>query len=305
MDGPRVCPQCGIVVKDKLYRHNIDVHNKRLCLFCPRLEGRKYRMKEHIQKQHLTADVSLHSMVYRHESEPIQAIPVTFPTPPGYVPYSDVDFEENWTYVPTPIRQCPKSCITVNTTHLKQPAKPATVLSESATSFSSMPLTSETDPTTTAPITSSAALPDISAQDKVNSSGILDLSSPEQDYEFVEDNSSGTTPLQHRVTETAIQKNLRHPYKQCYTSWEECRITQPFSGGNSTGTRNRSQDGYRHGFHLQSGSWGACRATAAQSRHCNGWTRSAFRPVWWWFTCDPCHNSTRRHSAGHQPRWLL
>ena len=52
-------------------------------------------MKEHIQKQHLTADVSLHSMVYRHESEPIQAIPVTFPTPPGYVPYSDVDFEEN------------------------------------------------------------------------------------------------------------------------------------------------------------------------------------------------------------------
>ena len=99
MDGPRVCPQCGIVVKDKcqLYRHNIDVHNKRLCLFCPRVEGRKYRMKEHIQRQHPTVDVSLLSMVYRRESEPIQAIPVTFPTPPGYVPYSDVDFEENWT----------------------------------------------------------------------------------------------------------------------------------------------------------------------------------------------------------------
>ena len=145
-------------------------------------------------------------MVYRRESEPIQAIPVTFPTPPGYVPYSDVDFEENWTYVPTPIPQCPKSCTTVNTTYPKQPVKPATVLSESATSSSSMPLTSETDPMTTAPITSSAALPDISAQDKLNSSGIPDLSSPELDYEFVEDNSSGTSPSQHRVTETAVQK---------------------------------------------------------------------------------------------------
>ena len=208
MDGPRVCPQCGIVVKDKcqLYRHNIDVHNKRLCLFCPRVEGRKYRMKEHIQRQHPTVDVSLLSMVYRRESEPIQAIPVTFPTPPGYVPYSDVDFEENWTYVPTPIPQCPKSCTTVNTTHSKQPVKPATELSESVTSSSSMPVTSETDPTTAAPITSSGALPDISVQDKVNSSGIPDLSSPELDYEFVEDNSSGTSPSQHRVTETAVKK---------------------------------------------------------------------------------------------------
>ena len=208
MDGPRVCPQCGIVVKDKcqLYRHNIDVHNKRLCLFCPRVEGRKYRMKEHIQRQHPTVDVSLLSMVYRRESEPIQAIPVTFPTPPGYVPYNDVDFEENWTYVLTPIPQCPKSCTTVNTTHSKQPVKPATVLSESVTSSSSMPVTSETDPTTTAPITSSGALPDISVQDKVNSSGIPDLSSPELDYEFVEDNSSGTSPSQHRVTETAVKK---------------------------------------------------------------------------------------------------
>ena len=69
-----------------------------------------------------------------------------------------------------------------------------------------MPVTSETDPTTTAPITSSGALPDISVQDKVNSSGIPDLSSPELDYEFVEDNSSGTSPSQHRVTETAEKK---------------------------------------------------------------------------------------------------
>ena len=163
-------------------------------------------MKEHIQRQHPTVDVSLLSMVYRRASEQIQAIPVTFPTPPGYVPYSDVDFEENWTYVPTPIPQCPKSCTTVNTTHSKQPVKPATVLSESVTSSSSMPVTSETDPTTTTPITSSGALPDISVQDKVNSSGIPDLSSPELDYEFVEDNSSGASPSQHRVTETAVKK---------------------------------------------------------------------------------------------------
>ena len=69
-----------------------------------------------------------------------------------------------------------------------------------------MPLTPKTDPTTTAPITTSAALPDISVQDKVNSSGIPDLSSPELDYELAEDNSSGTTPSQHKVTETAVQK---------------------------------------------------------------------------------------------------
>ena len=54
-------------------------------------------MNEHIQKQHPTIDLSLLSMVYRRESEPIQAIPVTFPTPPGYVPYGDVDFAPNHT----------------------------------------------------------------------------------------------------------------------------------------------------------------------------------------------------------------
>ena len=56
MNPPRICPHCGDLLGDrfKLYRHMIDMHNKRFCLFCDLEEGRVERLKKHITKKHPT-----------------------------------------------------------------------------------------------------------------------------------------------------------------------------------------------------------------------------------------------------------
>ena len=62
-------------------------------------------MKKHIEKHHPTVCVSSleeEGEVYRHEGEPIQPVPVSFPSPPGFSPYRPQEVEIPFEYVPTP-----------------------------------------------------------------------------------------------------------------------------------------------------------------------------------------------------------
>ena len=54
MNPGRECSLCGAVFADryKLYRHTINVHNRRFCWFWDHEEGRPRRLRCHVERQH-------------------------------------------------------------------------------------------------------------------------------------------------------------------------------------------------------------------------------------------------------------
>ena len=53
------CVECGRLFDDKVavYRHIIDAHRKRYCLFCEHEEGFRTQMRLHVAATHPTVDV--------------------------------------------------------------------------------------------------------------------------------------------------------------------------------------------------------------------------------------------------------
>ena len=108
MNQERDCPECGMVVKDRfaLYRHTIDCHRKRYCLFCSHEEGQPSRMCAHVERVHPSVPREmLDRKLWRNEAEAIMEVvttmTATFPTPEGYSPLTEAEMSVPWEYVPT------------------------------------------------------------------------------------------------------------------------------------------------------------------------------------------------------------
>ena len=110
MNRGRDCQTCGWWFRDRyvLYRHTIDTHRRRFCLYCAHEEARPSRLGAHYARvHHSVSTASLDNRLYRSEDEPIMVLtsmiqPVTFPTPEGYSPFLETDVMPPWNYIPKP-----------------------------------------------------------------------------------------------------------------------------------------------------------------------------------------------------------
>ena len=103
-DG-QCCPECAkhIEHRCKLYRHRIDNHQHRYCLFCDQWERRPSRLKCHVRRKQATVDAeSLPTPVFRAGDEPIRPVLPQRPTPKPYSCEQNLSCD----YVPTPKKRC-------------------------------------------------------------------------------------------------------------------------------------------------------------------------------------------------------
>ena len=104
------CQICGRWFRDRyaLYRHTINTHRRRFCLYCAHEEARPSRLWAHYARvDPSVSTASLDNCLYRSENELIIILtsliqPVTFPTPKGYSPFLETDVMPPWDYIPTP-----------------------------------------------------------------------------------------------------------------------------------------------------------------------------------------------------------
>ena len=131
----------------QLYRHDIDAHHPRYCLYCTFREGRGFVLRKHIEQQHPTVQLPEKGKkvrLYRNEGTPPLPIPpapeqpvsAVFPTPEGYQPYTEDDIVAgSFEYVPTPISQCPSSATMAKSAE----PQPSTSSSEGMSASSTVP----------------------------------------------------------------------------------------------------------------------------------------------------------------------
>ena len=96
------CVECGRLFDDKVavYRHIIDAHRKRYCLFCEHEEGFRPQMRLHVAAKHRTVDVdAMGGRLWRSANETVQTVDggdsyaVECVAVEGFIPPKGLSFE--------------------------------------------------------------------------------------------------------------------------------------------------------------------------------------------------------------------